>query len=159
MSKLGRSFVRLRTVNGRHIFTLKRPEDNELACVEYESQVADREQMHGAITAMGFYPTTRVVKDRRTGRWGDLSVCVDEVDGVGVYFEVENVIGPGESGTSVQDELAAWCAHCRWSWNAAHRPMTRSCNRRRPPSPSRLGRRSCDVLVHDRGEVGGDLIG
>jgi len=56
MGKLGRSFVRLRTQDGHHVFTLKRPDANELACHEYETAVADREQMHAAILAMGFYP-------------------------------------------------------------------------------------------------------
>jgi len=56
MGKLGRSFVRLRTQDGHHVFTLKRPDANELACHEYETAVADREQMHAAILATGFYP-------------------------------------------------------------------------------------------------------
>lgn len=46
MSKLGVSFARLRTQDGRHLFTLKRPTDNELACLEFETEVADRGQMH-----------------------------------------------------------------------------------------------------------------
>src|SRR5262249_30534856 len=76
MSKLGVAFARLRTQGGRHIFTLKRPTDNELACLEYETQVADRAQMHEAIQHMGFYPTVRIVKTRRTARRGELSLCL-----------------------------------------------------------------------------------
>jgi adenylate cyclase, class 2 len=34
LSKLGVAFARLRTQNGHHLFTLKRPTDNELACLE-----------------------------------------------------------------------------------------------------------------------------
>lgn len=105
MSKLGVAFARLRTQDARHLFTLKRPVDNELACLEFETEVADRDQMHEAIQHMGFYPTVRIVKSRRTTRFGELSLCVDEVAHVGAFMEIEKVIGPGQSGTAVQAEL------------------------------------------------------
>jgi adenylate cyclase class 2 len=108
MGKLGRSFVRLRTQDGRHVFTLKRPDANELACHEYETAVTDREQMHAAILAMGFYPTTRIVKTRRAARYGDLTLCLDDVEHIGAFFEIEKVIGPEESGEAVQAELDAF---------------------------------------------------
>jgi adenylate cyclase class 2 len=48
------------------VFTLKRPAENLLSCEEQETDVTDRDQMHGAILAMGFRPTVRIVKVRRT---------------------------------------------------------------------------------------------
>jgi adenylate cyclase class 2 len=108
LTKLGVAFARLRTQDGRHLFTLKRPVDNELACLEFETEVADRAQMHEAITHMGFYPTVRIVKTRRTARLGDLSLCLDEVEHVGAFLEVEKVIGPGQPGGAVQAELDAF---------------------------------------------------
>jgi adenylate cyclase, class 2 len=108
MSKLGVAFARLRTQADRHLFTLKRPTDNELACLEYETEVADREQMHEVILQMGFYPTVRIVKTRRTARLGDLSLCLDDVEHAGAFLEVEKVIGPGQSGKAVQAELHAF---------------------------------------------------
>lgn len=77
----GVSFVRLRAVHGTHTFTLKRPAENALWCDEYETAVADREQMRRAILAMGFYPTVRIAKTRRTAALDDLSRSVDEVEG------------------------------------------------------------------------------
>ena len=65
-SKLGVSFLRLRTVDGRHYFAVKQPGENAQACLEYETEVADRAAMHGAILHMGYYPTVRVAKARRT---------------------------------------------------------------------------------------------
>ena len=49
----GRSSQRLRTVDGRHYFALKQPGENAQACLEYETEVADREAMHGGIVHMG----------------------------------------------------------------------------------------------------------
>ena len=108
MSKLGVAFARLRTQGGQHLFTLKLPTDNELACLEFETEVADREQMHEAILHMGFYPTVRIVKARRTASLGELSLCLDEVEHIGAFLEVEKVIGPGQSGEVVQAELDAF---------------------------------------------------
>lgn len=105
LSKLGVAFARLRTQDERHLFTLKRPVDNEQACLEFETEVADRTQMHEAIQHMGFYPTVRIVKTRRTARRGELSLCLDEVEHAGAFLEIEKVIGPGQSGAAVQAEL------------------------------------------------------
>jgi CYTH domain len=77
----GVPFVRLRTVGDQHTFTLKRPAENALSCDEYETVVADRQQMGHAILAMGFYPTVRIAKVRRTATLDGLVLCVDEVAG------------------------------------------------------------------------------
>lgn len=109
-AKLGVSFVRLRTVDDQHTFTLKRPAENALSCDEYETTVADREQMHDAILAMGFYPTMRIAKMRRTALVGDLSLCVDEVEGLGAFLELERMVPDDVPGETVQAELAGFVA-------------------------------------------------
>ena len=62
--------------------------------------------MHHAILAMGFWPTVRIVKTRRTATFGDLVVCVDELDGLGVFLEVERMVPGGMAGEAVQEELS-----------------------------------------------------
>ncbi|WP_131786577.1 class IV adenylate cyclase [Protofrankia symbiont of Coriaria ruscifolia] len=108
--KLGVSFVRLRTVDGQHTFTLKRPAENALSCDEYETAVADRDQMHSAILAMGFRATVRIVKVRRTAALPDLELCVDEVAGLGTFLELERMVSDDAPGEAVQAELAAFVA-------------------------------------------------
>jgi adenylate cyclase class 2 len=103
--KVNVPFARLRTQNGRHLFTVKKPLDNEMACLEHESEVVDREQMHAALTSMGFYPTVRIVKTRRTGMLNDLSLCLDDVEQAGVFLEVEQLVPHGESGEAAQQRL------------------------------------------------------
>lgn len=104
--KHGVSFVRLRTVAGLHTFTLKRPAENALSCAEYETVVGDREEMHAAIVAMGFRPTVRIAKVRRTAELADLCLCVDEVEGLGAFLELERMVSDNMSGEAVQAELA-----------------------------------------------------
>ncbi|XTZ18477.1 class IV adenylate cyclase [Micromonospora echinospora] len=104
-SKAGAAFARLRTENGRHTFCVKKPLDNELACQEHETEVGCREQMHAAILAMGFYPTVRIVKTRRTGRLRNMLLCLDEVDGLGAFFEIETLVRDDRPAGEVQREL------------------------------------------------------
>jgi adenylate cyclase, class 2 len=109
-SKLGVSFLRLRTVNGRHWFAVKQPGANAQDCLEYESEVADRPQMHQAILHMGYRATVRVAKTRRLGRHGEVSLCLDELDGVGTFLELERMVPADESTAGVQEGLAAFVA-------------------------------------------------
>jgi adenylate cyclase, class 2 len=106
----GVPFARLRTVDDRHVFTLKRPAENVLSCEEHETAVADRDQMHRAVVAMGFRPTVRIVKMRRSGSLGDMALCVDELDGLGVFLEVERMVPDGVPGEAVQAELSRFVA-------------------------------------------------
>jgi len=87
---------------------VKKPLDNAMACLEHETEVADRERMHQAILAMGFYPTVRIVKTRRTSMLGDLTICVDEVEHAGAFVEIERTVDGEESGAAVQEELDAF---------------------------------------------------
>lgn len=107
-SKLGVTFARLRTEHGRHLFTVKTPVDNAMACIEHETVVGDRDQMHAALLAMGYRSTVRIVKTRRTGRHGDLSVCVDDVTGLGTFLEVEHLVTADDSGAAIQERLHAF---------------------------------------------------
>lgn len=104
-SKIGRAFARLRTQDGRHLFTVKKPLANEMACLEHETEVADREQMHHAVMAMGFHPTVRIVKSRRTAKLDDMTICVDDVEHAGAFVEIERTVHGDLSGTVVQAEL------------------------------------------------------
>jgi adenylate cyclase class 2 len=109
-SKLGVSFARLRTVDGRHYFAVKQPGENAQACLEYETEVADRAAMHGAILHMGYHPTVRVAKARRTATLERCSLCVDDVEGVGAFLELERMVPDDMPAEAIQAELAAFVA-------------------------------------------------
>lgn len=107
-SKLGVSFLRLRTVGGRHYYALKQPAENAQACLEFETEVADREAMHGAIVHMGYRPTVRVAKTRRVATLENCSLCVDDLEGVGGFLELERLVPDDVAAGGVQAELAAF---------------------------------------------------
>ena len=106
--KLGVSFMRLRTVDGVHTMTVKRPDVNALSCVEHETTVDDRDEAHALLLTIGFRATVRIVKTRRTATWGETTVCLDEVEGLGGFLEVEQMFPDGADGAAVQERLAAF---------------------------------------------------
>ncbi|MFV2195328.1 class IV adenylate cyclase [Nocardiopsis sp. LOL_012] len=108
MPKAGRTFCRLRTQDGMHVFTTKTPSALPMECVEHESVVADRAQMHAAVLAMGYVPSLRIVKYRRVGVVDRMLVCVDLVRRAGVFLELEVVADDDRDARVVQGELAAW---------------------------------------------------
>jgi len=107
-SKLGVSFLRLRTVQGRHYFTLKQPVGSAQDCLEYETQVADRQAMHHAALHMGYRTTVRIAKTRRTATLEDCSLCIDEVDGLGGFLELERMAPDHSDAQTIQADLAAF---------------------------------------------------
>jgi adenylate cyclase class 2 len=107
-SKLGFTFARIRTVDGHHTLTLKVPQANSLACLEYETGVDDAPQTDAMLEAMGYRPTVRIRKRRRTARFGDITLCLDEVDGLGLFMEAETMTSAGEDGAAIQGGLRAW---------------------------------------------------
>ena len=76
-----------------------------MACAEHETAVADRALMHEAVLAMGFVPTVRIVKTRRTATLGDVALCVDDVEHAGLFFEVEKVVATAERPVAIQGQL------------------------------------------------------
>ena len=105
LPKTGVAFARLRSEDDRCVFTVKKPLENEMACVEHETAVADRAQMHQAVLAMGFVPTVRIVKTRRSARLGEIAVCVDDVEHAGLFFEVERVLAAADNPMAIQGQL------------------------------------------------------
>ena len=64
----------------------------------------ERRHMHAAVVAMGFPPTVRIVKTRRSGSWGEVSLCLDEVEHAGTFLELELLTN--DDPTQVQQQLA-----------------------------------------------------
>jgi len=89
-------------VQGRHYFTLKQPADNAQDCLEYETQVTDRQAMHHAALHMGCRPTVRITKTRRMATLDDCSLCIDEVDGVGGFLELERMAPDHADAQAIQ---------------------------------------------------------
>lgn len=102
----GRNVLRIRESNGKFIFTLKRDVANELDCIEKETKINNPISMKEIIELMGYVETVRVNKKRRKCRYKDYEICLDEVDGLGLFIEAEKI--SDEDGGIIQKELFAF---------------------------------------------------
>ena len=66
--------------------------------------------MHGAILHMGYHPTVRVAKTRRTATLEHCSLCVDDLEGVGAFLELECMAPDHMPAEAIHAELAALVA-------------------------------------------------
>lgn len=86
-------FIRIREKSdGKFIFTVKKPLSKEvLTKAEHETEVKDAQELEQAIFLMGYQTANRVIKTRRTTHCGELEICIDDVEGLGAFIEVEKM--------------------------------------------------------------------
>lgn len=95
--------LRIREQAGRIIFTLKKNRSNELDCIEKEIDVNDKNALKDIIELLDFEKTVEVHKKRQKGKYNDCEICLDEVQNLGSFIEVEKM--SDEDGEKVQNEL------------------------------------------------------
>jgi adenylate cyclase, class 2 len=98
-----RNIIRIRDTKGKHILTLKRDREDELDCIEIETEVGDPEAMRDMLHMMGYEERVRVNKLRRKAAYRDYEICLDEVEGLGSFIEVEKI--SEESGEAIKNEI------------------------------------------------------
>lgn len=101
----GKNILRIRKSNEKYIFTLKQPQKNELDCIEKETDITDPEEFKDALILMGYKPIVKINKVRRKAKYYDYEICVDEVEGLGTYIEVEKITDENDDSEKVQAEL------------------------------------------------------
>lgn len=85
--------IRTETKNGsiRHLFTLKKSVTNQLDSIEHETEVVDAGELRHIIDHINFAPYSEVKKIRQKGVLGDVEICIDSVEGLGDFIELEKL--------------------------------------------------------------------
>jgi adenylate cyclase, class 2 len=99
---LGTPVLRIRESKDNR-FTLKISPENELACFEHEVIVNDSKQMHEILKNIGFHEVVKVNKSRIKCKYNDYKICLDDVEDLGKFVEVEKI--SDENSSKVQKEL------------------------------------------------------
>ena len=99
--------LRIRESNGKYLFTYKVPLANNLDKLEHESGIDNPQAMGAICEELGFELKFRISKVRRKGEHRGYEICVDEVDELGSYIEVEKLSEDGDS-EKIQDEIFAF---------------------------------------------------
>jgi len=83
------SIFRIRKYNDKKILTLKiLMEDLDTA---EELDISDDIVMDKMLQFIGFLPKIQVVKRRQTAKYKEFNICIDEVEGLGDFIEIERI--------------------------------------------------------------------
>jgi len=102
-SKKGDVFLRIREQNGKNLLTLKQQNQNELDNIEKELEICDNAMMAEIMGIIGFREVVKVSKKRIKTKYGNLEICLDQVESLGDFIEVEKI--SDENSENVQNEL------------------------------------------------------
>jgi adenylate cyclase class 2 len=108
-------FLRLRVENtGRTLFTFKRhtgtSKDLTSAPLELELEVSSREEMEKILILLGYKAMVRVKKVRRKTQFEKWEICVDEVEGLGSFVELEELSEVTENTQEIRNRMQAFLA-------------------------------------------------
>lgn len=106
------SFLRIRERgDGKIIFTLKyhpdrhegRPDSMPL---EHEVEISSKDEMEKMLLLMGYQEAVRIDKMRQKSHHKKWEICIDEVEGLGSFIELEELTDGKETQRIVDEMLA-----------------------------------------------------
>lgn len=100
----GTVIVRTRNEADRITFTLKQQLSKALSSKEYEVEVSSDEIVHQMLLLMGFKELVRVNKTRIKSTYNNFNICIDEVENLGSFVELE-CMTERQDFENVQDEM------------------------------------------------------
>ena len=104
-SKEGDKVVRIRHMKDSAELTLKIQRSRDGDALEYETEVKDPDTMHQILSAFGYKPEIEVKKVRRQGKLGEYSICLDRVEELGTFMELEKLTDDSADPGVVREEL------------------------------------------------------
>jgi adenylate cyclase, class 2 len=104
-AKEGDTVLRIRRAGGKAEFNLKKQCTSELDNIEYETEVADPDVLHKILVAIGYKPEVEVKKMRRKGKLGEYEICLDQVEELGDFAELEKLAPDDADPKVVLEEL------------------------------------------------------
>lgn len=93
---------------GEVLLTYKHIRGEELDKQEHEVEISDAGEMRQILLLSGFYQVMAFAKRRRKCKLGEYEICLDKVEGLGDYVEIEKLLSDSaaaEDGQAVQKEL------------------------------------------------------
>lgn len=100
--------MRIRLENGSATFTTKKAQANDLSCIEYEISISDPSTLDKMLDMIGFHVAMVLKKTRQEGTLGNYTICIDHIDQLGNFLEVE-YLSHDEDPNSIQKQLWQFC--------------------------------------------------
>jgi adenylate cyclase, class 2 len=104
-AEAGHVVMRVRVQDGRGIFNLKQQMTSEDDNIEIETEVRDPEAIHKILGMIGYQPQVEVKKIRQKGKLKNYEICVDTVEKLGNFVELELLTEDDADPDAVREEL------------------------------------------------------
>lgn len=87
----GSSFFRIRETSGQHALTLKTIGKDTNSFQEFETSISDPSAVRNMLQVLGYQPLVSFHKVRTTFSFDQFTVCLDFIEELGVFLEIEMV--------------------------------------------------------------------
>lgn len=104
-TKEGDVIIRIRHLKNTAELNLKQQRSNEMDNLEYETEVKDPDATHKILQTLGWQPVIEVKKIRRKGKLGKYEICLDQVEKLGTFVELEKLTDDDADPETVREEL------------------------------------------------------
>lgn len=101
----GDVILRIRRLKDVAQLNLKQQRSSEGDNLEYETEVKDPEEVHNMLTILNWYPAIEVKKMRKKGKLGEYEFCLDQVEQLGTFVEIEKLTSDDADPEEVREEL------------------------------------------------------
>lgn len=78
---------------------------NDLEVIEFESLIGNPSEIAKMMPFLGFEEYVSISKIRMEGRLNNLSICLDKVDELGYFLEVEKIVEESKEREKAKKEL------------------------------------------------------
>lgn len=86
----GEAVMRVRSINNKSILTMKKYVSQD-SSQEYECEISSKSEVIGILKGIGFRTVVEINKVREVYSYDDVTVVLDEVEGLGSFLEIEIV--------------------------------------------------------------------
>ncbi len=100
--------IRIRRQDNKNILTLKKQLENGLDKLEREIVFDKPEQAADMLMILDMREVSHLKKIRHKCRFRDMEICLDDIQGLGTFIEVEKIVDESVDSVSTQTELFAF---------------------------------------------------
>jgi adenylate cyclase class 2 len=104
-AKEGDVIIRIRHLKDKAQLNLKQQRSSEMDNLEYETEISDALETHKILETLGWHPVVEVKKLRRKGKLGEYEICLDQVEKLGTFVELEKMTSDDANLEEVKEGL------------------------------------------------------
>src|SRR3989344_1524430 len=97
--------IRIRYQDNKATLTLKKQQSHEMDNLEYESELENPKDVHEMLLILGWKPEVEVKKTRKKGKLGEYEICLDRVEKLGDYLELEKLTNDDVNPEEIRKEF------------------------------------------------------